>query len=100
MSKNRKSGYCNPPKRTQFKKGQSGNPNGRPKGPSKSADDIYDVAYLFLQECEKPIHITENGERTEIQLIQAVFKQALAKAAKGNMNAIRFVSMMFSRSDN
>ena len=25
-------GYCRPPKRTQFKKGQSGNPKGRRKG--------------------------------------------------------------------
>lgn len=27
-----KVGYCNPPKATQFKPGQSGNPKGRPKG--------------------------------------------------------------------
>ena len=99
MSK-KKVGYCKPPEHSQFKKGQSGNPNGRPKGPSKSADDIYDVAYLFLQECEKSIHVTENGERVKIQMIQAVFKQALSKAAQGNMNAIRFVSMMFNRSVN
>ncbi len=25
-------GYCKPPKRTQFKKGRSGNPKGRKKG--------------------------------------------------------------------
>lgn len=36
-----KIGYGNPPKRSQFKKGQSGNPNGRPKmNKSKSGKDI------------------------------------------------------------
>jgi len=27
-----KLGYCNPPEHGRFKKGQSGNPKGRPKG--------------------------------------------------------------------
>jgi hypothetical protein len=28
----KKAGYCNPPREFQWKKGQSGNPHGRPKG--------------------------------------------------------------------
>ena len=31
LSKQGRVGYCNPPEYTRFKKGQSGNPNGRPK---------------------------------------------------------------------
>ena len=31
-SKDADVGYCNPPQRTRFRKGQSGNPKGRPRG--------------------------------------------------------------------
>ena len=98
MSDNENIGYGKPPKHTRFKKGQSGNPKGRPKGRSKELEDIFDLADAFIEECTKPIYITENGERVEIQMIQAVFKQALAKAIKGNMTAMKFVHNITTRS--
>lgn len=98
MKDKNKVGYCSPPKASQFKKGQSGNPKGRPKDTSKSIDNIYDIAILFLKECEQEISINERGESRSITVINAVFKQALSKAAKGDMRSIEFVSTMLSRS--
>jgi len=98
MSKKKKSGYCKPPEHSQFKKGKSGNPKGRPKSRSKKLENIYDFVDVFIEQCEKPVLINENGERVEIQMIQAVIKQALAKAAKGNITAIKFVNSILSRS--
>lgn len=39
MSEDYKVGYKTPPKPTQFKKGKSGNPGGRPKGTSNKKND-------------------------------------------------------------
>ncbi len=73
-------GYGKPPKQTQFKKGQSGNPKGRPKGVKNIATDI-------KEELEEFVHITEGGEVRSITKQRALIKALLSKASKGDVRA-------------
>ena len=73
-------GYKKPPKDTQFKKGQSGNPKGRPKG-SKSLKTLLEEAL------SSPITITEGGVPRKTELRQLLFKAMVGKAVKGDARA-------------
>jgi hypothetical protein len=52
-------GYKKPPQRSRFKKGESGNPNGRPRG-SKN------LATLLEKELRQRVVVNENGRRRSI----------------------------------
>ena len=73
-------GYGRPPKRTQFKKGRSGNPKGRPKG-AKNVDSMLRETLL------RPVVITENGKRRKITALEAFFRQTLKSALEGDSRA-------------
>ena len=85
MSKKRRSdyqvGYKNPPRATQFKPGQSGNPNGRPKG----------KAMTFAESIEKELQATiianEGGTPRRMSKLQAIAKQQTNKALRGDHKA-------------
>ena len=77
-------GYAKPPQYTRFRKGQSGNPKGRPKG-------LQSFARLARQAFNEKIAIKENGERRTITKLQAALKQLANKAASGDAAAIREV---------
>jgi hypothetical protein len=53
-------GYRKPPKNGQFKKGQSGNPRGRPKKPSQPVS----TAYLFRKVANEMV-VIEAGSHNE-----------------------------------
>jgi hypothetical protein len=74
-------GYGQPPKATQFKKGQPGNPKGRGKGVKNFATEIQ-------SELNTRVAITENGRRKTITKRKAVAKQLVNKAAGGDPKAI------------
>jgi Family of unknown function (DUF5681) len=75
-------GYGRPPKRTQFPKGVSGNPRGRPKGAKKLTAIVNEV----LQE---KVLITVNGQRKKVTKIKAALMQMANKAASGDLLAMR-----------
>jgi hypothetical protein len=77
-------GYGKPPKDTQFKKGSSGNPKGRPR-------KALDFHLELLREFGSSITINENGRRRRISKYEAVIKQLAIKAMSGNLSAIRIL---------
>lgn len=77
-------GYKKPPKNTQFKAGQSGNPKGRPKH-SKN------IASLALKELSQTVIIQENGQSRKITKSEALVKSAMARAMKGDMRALTLI---------
>lgn len=82
--KNYEVGYGRPPGNTQFKKGQSGNPNGRPKG-AKSLSD-----YL-MKALNELVTTNENGSRRKIPRRDALMKQLLNKALGGDIRCIKLI---------
>ncbi|MGH1587680.1 DUF5681 domain-containing protein [Methylobacterium phyllosphaerae] len=79
-------GYGRPPKRSQFAKGQSGNPAGRPKGSLNRATLRAMVATLWLDETMK---IGEGGRERHIPCLEALLKKQAELAFKGDRKAIK-----------
>jgi len=86
-SDNEKIGYRKPPKATQFKKGQSGNPGGRPKGRPNFAAELEKAL-------RETVGITENGRRRTISKLEAAATQLANKAASGDLQAIHLLAIL------
>ena len=77
--KDKKVGYKKPPKKTQWKKGQSGNPKGRPKKSDKNLDEEMGFWKIFKEEMNQPIVInTSEGPKT-ISVKRAFIKSFIKK---------------------
>jgi hypothetical protein len=74
-------GYRNPPVHSRFKKGESGNPNGRPKG-------TVNFATVLLRTLRETVVIKEDGKRTVVTKLEASVKQLVNKAASGDLRAL------------
>lgn len=73
-------GYRKPPKHTRWKKGQSGNKNGRPKkklGPS-------DIEKAFDEALSDSLAVNDNGRVRKIKKLKAFTIQTVNKALKGH----------------
>jgi hypothetical protein len=75
-------GYGSPPESTRFRKGISGNPNGRPKGSPN-------VATAFAKALREKVVINERGQRKTVTKLEAALKQLVNKAASGDLRAVR-----------
>lgn len=80
-------GFKKPPKATRFTKGQSGNPNGRPKG-SKN------LASIVINEAKQLITVTQDGKTRQVMKIEAAMTQLLNKAAKGDFASLRLLTQV------
>jgi hypothetical protein len=85
--------YKNPPKHTQFKKGQSGNPKGRPpkckKRPPTLADDL-------RQELEEEVMVNKNGEVVRVTKQRALLAAVATAAINGRIGQQRLIVQLCS----
>ena len=85
--------YKNPPKDTQFKKGQSGNPKGRPpkckKRPPTLADDL-------RQELEEEVMVNKNGEVVRVTKQRALLAAVATAAINGRIGQQRLIVQLYS----
>lgn len=82
-------GYGKPPVEHRFKKGQSGNPNGRKKGSSNkpkidTGHGMRAAEEYLRHEAYRPVTLREDGQLIELPAIQAVFRAMGVAAMKGN----------------
>lgn len=75
------------PNGRQWRKGQSGNPKGRPK--KKVEPSSLEMNEMILTEGLKPITVTEGGKPVTLPAVAAVFRANLVAAMKGNSHAQR-----------
>jgi hypothetical protein len=74
-------GFGRPPRSTQFRPGQSGNPAGRPRGAKN-------FATALEEELQARVTITENGKRKHISKQEVIAKRLVNKAVSGDLKAI------------
>ena len=81
-------GHCKPPKKTQFQKGRSGNPSGRPRGARNKVTQA-DFETMFISEAYRQIEIAENGRPLKMTVIQAAVRRLGLEAARGDRKALQ-----------
>jgi hypothetical protein len=77
-------GYGKPPKESQFKKGQSGNPKGRPK---KRRITLSEFDQMYMEVAGEMVSVKTSKGLEEISVIKAILKQQAHKAMNGNNRA-------------
>jgi hypothetical protein len=65
---------------TRFKKGQSGNPKGRPQGRKNNSSIVRDVLF-------KPIRVNDGNTSRNVPKIAAALEVCLNNALKGDLRA-------------
>jgi hypothetical protein len=80
-------GFRKPPKNGQFKKGQSGNRKGRPKG-------SLNLATVLERTLREKVVTRENGRRTVKTKFEAAISQLTNKAVSGDGHAIRLLCQL------
>jgi hypothetical protein len=85
-------GYGKPPKATQFRKGESGNPRGRPKGQRNFATELRDAL-------SETVVVTEHGKRKRLTKRTVICRQLANRSASGDLAALRLLLPLLAQAE-
>ena len=77
-------GFGKPPTHSQFRKGQSGNSKGRPRGSRNFLTDLKETL-------EEPIRVTHHGKAKTVSTQHAALMRLREKALGGDLRAINLL---------
>lgn len=80
-------GYGRPPKSTQFAKGVSGNPRGRPKGSKNREPDLKAMRDMVLRQARTKITAKEQGQTISIGYTEAALRSVAVRAVQGDFKS-------------
>jgi hypothetical protein len=83
-------GYGHPPKATQFAKGESGNPRGRPKGTRT-------VGAMLQEILRQKIAVTENGKTRRLPALEVILRRLANDAMRSEPRALKLLLALNDR---
>ena len=83
-------GYKRPPKHSRFKPGRSGNPRGRPR-------KTRSIEAMIKRELDQTVKITEGGRELRISKREAIIKQFVNRAIKGDAKPLQLMLAHFEK---
>ena len=87
MTDGYETGYGKPPKQGQFKKGQSGNPKGRPKGAKN-------LKTALEKEMKAMVTLKEGGKIKKVSKNEALVKSIINKAVSGDTKSAQLATTL------
>jgi len=83
-------GYAKPPRASQFKPGESGNPKGRPRGTRP-------LGALLTEILQQKIPVTEHGKTKRLPALLVMLRRLANDGMRGDKRAIQFLLSLVDR---